>query len=462
MDDNNTRKISIAELFCYVLSKWRILIVAALIGAVLLGLGGTARAWKNRPTEASKKAAQTDYEKDLKTYETKKEKLQIRITNLENEISQQQYIQDRSVMLEMDPYNIYEAVLRYYVDTDYEIVPELYYQDPDYTAVITNSYVDAVKRLDISEYFVTPERPDVLTDNPISDNNERLLSVLSDAEYGTITITARADTQENLDRLTQAIRDTIDETKTKLNQSIRSHTLTVLDATERQTVDFDYATLQQSFNDNIYNLMQSLSDANDELGGLEEPTAPAIKSISLKKEAVKFGVIGLILGLVVAAILFAFRAVVRDLVMSAEDVRERHQIPVLGFYAESHGKRKNRLDRSIRSKLGAPQMGHDESVSYLKAAKALYLQENSCLLVSASAGDRLQEISEAMSEADPGTAYAVGGNLAESADAVCSVFDAEAVICVERLLKASHEEISKEIAMIRQVVPQDRITMILI
>ena len=73
----------------------------------------------------------------------------MRIDNLENNLEQQQYIQERSIMLEMDPYNIYEAIISYYVDTNYEIVPELYYQDPNYTAVITNSYNAAIQRLDL-------------------------------------------------------------------------------------------------------------------------------------------------------------------------------------------------------------------------------------------------------------------------------------------------------------------------
>ena len=66
MDDNKTRTVNLTELFLYVLSKWRTLIAGALIGAVLLGLGGIALAKRNVPSEASLKAAQADYEKDLK------------------------------------------------------------------------------------------------------------------------------------------------------------------------------------------------------------------------------------------------------------------------------------------------------------------------------------------------------------------------------------------------------------
>ncbi len=462
MDDNKTRTVNLTELFLYVLSKWRTLIAGALIGAVLLGLGGIALAKRNVPSEASLKAAQTDYEKDLKTYETKKEKLQIRISNLENNIAQQQYIEERSVMLEMDPYNIYETVLSYYVDTNYEIVPELYYQDPDYTAVITNSYVAAVKRLDISDYFVTPERPDVLTDNPISGNTERLLSVTSDPDYGTITITARADTQENLDRLTQAIQDTIDETKTLLNRTVRNHTLSVLDSTTRQTVDFDYTELQQSFDDNVYDLVQSLTDASDKLDNLEAPQAPSATSVNMKKEAVKFGIIGLILGLFLVAFVHAFRMVTRDPVLCAEDISERYQVPVLGIYTEKNGKRRSGIDRFVAGKMGIPKADHEESVAYIKATRALYPLEHEILLVSASTPDRLQEISELLSEADPGTKYVTAGDLGVSAAAVNALADAASVICVEKWLKATHEDVKKELTMIHRVVSPEKVAMILI
>ena len=462
MNDSSVKEIDVMKPIYHVLSKWRMLIIGALIGALLFGALGAFRAGRTSPDEASLKEEKATYEDELKAYETNKENLQNRIANLENNIEQQQYIQERSVMLEMDPYNIYETVLSYYVDTNYEIMPELYYQDPNYTAVITNSYYSAIMRLDISEFFVTPERPEVLTDNPVSGNGERLLSVSVDAGQGTFTITARADTQENLDRLTQAIQDTVDETKKLLNKTIRTHTLSVLDSKTGQTVDFDYTDLQQSFDDNIYNLTQSLTEANDSLSALEEPKAPAEASADVKKTAAKYGIIGLILGLGLVVLIYVFRLVAMDPVLSPDDIGERYQIPVLGIYTEKDRKSRNKLDQCIVGKLGIPKADHEESVSYIKAKRALYPLEQEILLVSTSASDCLQEVSEVLSKADSGTNYAAGGDLSSSAAAVDALNGAKSVICVEKWLKSSHEDVKKELAMIRQAVSPEKIAMILI
>lgn len=459
MEGMDTREINIVDLFYYVMSKWRMLIVGALVGAILLGAFGASRAIKNKPSEEELKTAQQEYEDAMKAYETNKEKLQMRIDNLENNLEQQQYIQERSIMLEMDPYNIYEAIISYYVDTNYEIVPELYYQDPNYTAVITNSYNAAIQRLDLDQLFATEARPEVMTANPVSGNGEQLLSVSVDAGNGTLTITARADSQENLDRLTDAIQETIEDTKTVLYRTIGEHTLSVLDSTTSQTVDFDYASMQQSFNDNIYDLMQSLANSNDELTELEEPTAPSETPSNVKAEAIKYAVIGLFVGIFVVAFLFAFAVILKNRMISVDEIKEGYQIPVLGTLAGK--KKQSRLDAFFAGKLGLEARDEEDSIAYIKSSKELYLKENQVLLVSASAADELNDLAQKLKDADTATEYRIAGDLMRTASAVDSLHGATSVICVEKWMKFTHEDLKKEIAMIRQVLPQDKIAVII-
>lgn len=460
MDNMYTKEIKLKDLFFYGLTKWRMLIVMALVFGILLGGFGAFRAVRTRADKKSQTAAQLEYEEALAAYETNQEKIQIRIDNLEKSLEQQQYVQDHSVMLKMDPYNIYEAVISYYVDTNYEIVPELYYQDPDYTAVITNSYNSAVYRLNLKSLFASETRPDVLTDNPVNGNNMRLLWTEVDAGNGTLKITVRADSQEQLDRLTQALETTIAETKEVLNRTIGEHTLSVLSFTTRQTVDFNYATLQQSFNDNIYGLMQGLADSNDELSAMEKPEAPAVISVSIKKEAVKFGIIGVILGVILFVVIVVVLAISKESVMSLHEIKERYQIPVLGTYSGDQKKRGNKLDNWLARKLGVTTQERTAELDYIKAAKALYLEPDQILLVSTSDADRLDEIANAISDSK-GTVYVAAGNLENSAVALTALQEAKSVICVERWKKITHEELRKELEMIQLAVPKDQIAMII-
>ena len=462
MEEQRTMEISIVELFYYVLSKWRVLIMGAIICGILLGSYGGIRVIKNKPDEEEWKETQLTYEEDLKTYESKKEKLQIRINNLEETIAQQNYIQERSVMLRLDPYNIFETNISYYVDTGYEIIPELYYQNPDYTAVITNSYYSAISRLDIGDFFKTSECRDPMVGNPVSGNTKSLLFVTADPGCGTFVITVRADSQEHIDKICQAIQETIDETEALLNRTIHTHTLSMLAYSSDQTVDFGFADLQQSFNNNIYGLMESLTDANDELSTLEEPEAPSEYAVNIMPNVLEYGFVGLIVGLCFIVLVFALCFFINDPVLSAESIIKRYQIPVLGYYIKKNDRKRSCVDSLIARKLDIPNMDNGESVAYIKASKALYPLENDILLVSTSASDQLQEIYETLSEVDPETRYVTAGNLADSATAVNALSEAVSVICVEKWKKTSHNDFEKELAMIQQAVCSEKIAMIMV
>ena len=462
MNESVVREIKVSTLFYYVLSKWRILIIGALVGALILGLYGGIHTRKKSLDDRALKEAQATYEEELQDYETKKEALQDYITGLENNLAQQEYIQDRSVMLEMDPYNIYETSIGYYIDNDYKIMPELYYQDPNHTVAITNYYNWSLLKIDLDELFATKDRPEAMTENPVSDNSESLLWTKVDAENGTLRVFMRADSQEQLERLEKAVEEKMDETQKILNETIGTHTLSVLDSTSQQTMDFDYLTLQQSFNDNYHALIESLTKANDELSNLEEPKAPSNAAGDLKKKTIEFGIIGLILGFCIVALANLIIVLSRDPVLGSDDVGERYHIPVLGFFTDRNGRKKNRFDRFLTGKLGAPNSDHEESVEYIKAAKALYPLGQEILLVSTSVPDRLQNVSNVLSEADPETSYVAAGDLMSSAPAVNSLSGAESVICVEKWLKSGHGDVKKELAMVCRAVSPDKIAMILI
>ena len=326
--------------------------------------------------------------------------------------------------------------------------------------MITNSYNSAILRIDLDELFASENDPEALTGNPVSENPELLLWTRADADHGTLRVTMRANSQEQLDRVVQAVEDQVKETKQVLNRTIGEHTLSVLNSTTRQTVDFDYAALQQSFNDNIYELMQGLADSNDELSAMEKPQAPAVISVSIKKEAVKFGIIGVILGVILFVVIVVVLAISKESVMSLHEIKERYQIPVLGTYSGDQKKRGNKLDNWLARKLGVTTQERTAELDYIKAAKALYLEPDQILLVSTSDADRLDEIANAISDSK-GTVYVAAGNLENSAVALTALQEAKSVICVERWKTITHEELRKELEMIQLAVPKDQIAMII-
>ena len=456
MRDTNTREISLKDLFFCTLSKWRMLLLCTLCGALLLGAFGAYKASKSKVSEADQKKQQEAYETELNTYNTNKALYEKQLANVDASLAQQDYFREHSLMLRIDPYNSFRTVLYYYVNTGYEIMPELYYQDPNYTAVITNSYVSALRRPNLNDLLSTVYQEEVYTGNPVS-GSKTFLSVSSDAGNGTITVTVNACSQRDMDVVVTKVKTIMAEMEPVLRQSIREHTVTVLDEVAAQVIDLDFASVQQSFEENYANLLKSKSSIQSNLNKLTEPKAPSTSSVSIKKQAVKYAAIGAVAGLLLSAAVCVFMLIAGDSVLSAEELKSRSSLPVLGSFPGEGKKRTGGLDGAIAKKLGFPKQETADAVRYIAAAGKLYLDSDEVILV----GQEAEAVAARLKEADPDTNYVPAGDLKHSPAAVEALSRAKAVLCVEKWRKSRYGQLSDELTMIRKAVPQDKIAVVI-
>ncbi|MBQ7485141.1 MAG: hypothetical protein IJT78_00770 [Oscillospiraceae bacterium] len=450
MDTMDTRVINLMDLFYYVLSKWRVLLVGALLGAVLLGGFGFLRARRAGDGADAHEESRAAYEAEL-------EKLQLRIESLESVLERRAYIKEQSVMLQMDPYRVYEAVISYYADS--------HGGNP---AAYINAYGDAVRALDLDSLFSSESMPDAMADNPVSDSEgtlsgeksvlseKSLLTLLPDPENGTLTVTVQADSRAHLDRIVDAVEAAVAETKTVLDGSVGAHTLHLLHRAARQTVDLDYAALGERFDAYTYELMQNLADASNELTTLDEPGGGnGGKAVS---KAVKYGAVGFIAGLLIAAGLAAFRAIVKNRIISAEEIKNRYQLPVLGT-VWTGDKKPCAPDARIAAKLGMPYADTKSAAAYIAAAKKLFLKDGQTLLLGSDA--EAAALAERLKAQDAASVYHAAGDPTCRADAVAQLSSATAVICVEKWSKLYHRALKNKLSVILQAVPPEQVAVII-
>ena len=120
MDYNSTyeQEIDLKDLMFMVLHKWRPIIFIALAMALVLGGIKGAMTYKSQNDPETVKEAEEKYQDDLELYE-----------NL-----------DHSIWINMSPYDVCESRMDLYVTSDYEIMPGMVYQNPDYTDTILQAY----------------------------------------------------------------------------------------------------------------------------------------------------------------------------------------------------------------------------------------------------------------------------------------------------------------------------------
>ena len=142
MDQNNTyeQEIDLKDLMFAVLHKWKGILLVAIAFAILLGGVKAVMTYRNQNNEENILEAEENYEEELHAYETSKETLERELGNLQTDIENQQNYMEKSVLMNMSPYDIYEARADIFIKTDYEIMPGMVYQNVDYTDTILQTY----------------------------------------------------------------------------------------------------------------------------------------------------------------------------------------------------------------------------------------------------------------------------------------------------------------------------------
>lgn len=448
INQGNIIEINLMDIIWSVLRCWRNMLAAMVIAGVLLAGYGAFKEYRHLTDKAFVKEQQEAYESDLETYALKKKQLEKKLENLEEDLARQEFYEKNAVMLLFDQYDVYIRTASYYINSGYEIVPELYYQNPNYTSVITNSYKAAVDRIDLDAVIATDENPELTTRNPIS-GSKKMLYTSVDAGNGVLNITIYGDTQERVDQIYAAVQKVIKEQESLLNKVIGEHTISILSEESYSDIDIDFGSLQRSFDDKSESITLGLEETKKALEELKAPINETPTKKSVVKAGIKFGIVGVAAGLLLLGGFFLLKILLQDKVNAVEDIRRRYFAPVLGTYLD--GKRKmTKLDVFLTKKLGfAAAKSTEEQVQFIVSNIRFYLKEqNKILLVGNCESDLMDAIKEQLVPLLPKIEIEVGGNVNENALAVDALSQDAAVICVECWTKTPHKEIRHEMKAI--------------
>lgn len=438
-------EINLIDIILSIFCHWRSLLIAMIIGAVVLAGYSAINEYRHMTDEAYIKELQETYETDLEAYEIQKEQLEKKINNLEEDYTRQQFYEKNAVMLQFDHYDVYIRTVSFYVNTGYEIAPELYYQNPNYTGVITNSYKAAVDRIDLDAVIATKDNPDLTVQNPIN-GSKKMLYTSVDSGNGVLNITVYGDTQERADLIVNAIKAVLSEQEVLLNKIIGEHTIDILSEESYSDVDLDFLSLKRSFDDKTEAITSGINEATKELETLKEPVNKVPSLTTVVKQGIKFGIIGALIGLILVGAFFLLQLLLQDKINSVEDIRRRYSAPVLGTYLCNDTKQ-TKIDMFLASKLGiSTEKTKEEQIQFIVSNLQIYLRETEkILLIGNCETDTLHVIGEQISSLMPLKKVSIGGNVNVDSKAIDALAEKAAVICVERWRRTPHREIRHEL-----------------
>ena len=332
MAEQNTAEINLLDMFRMIGAHWRWIIAGLVVGGCLLGAYKFAKDYRSMTDPATIAARQEDFESDMEAYERKREQLETRIENLTNEVELQESFLENDILFRIDPYNVYLANAAYYVDTGYEIRPELSYQNADLTSRVVNSYRNTVSRLDLSSILSRGSGERILIDNPVTDNTFSVLSVWTEASNGILFVTVNADTRENAELIMEAIDDSIATAREEFTEIYGEHEITRMQYGIRQKIDLELLSLRDSFDADVETTTNALTKATESLENLTEPVLEDSGWSPLIRGTVKYGLLGLVLGAVAVAAWEAIRFVVLCRLWSPCEIPRQYHIPSAGTF----------------------------------------------------------------------------------------------------------------------------------
>lgn len=248
MDNNSTyeqyeQEIDLKDLMFAVLHKWRPVILVAVVLAVVLGGAKGAMTYRQQNDPEVSKETREKYQEELDLYEKNKETAEREIENLKTDIANQQEYLDKSIWINMSPYDVCESRIDMYVTTGYEIMPGMVYQNQDYTDTILQAYqgllTSSAVMEDVAKSVGTePRYLKELVNVTIGTNGGQLNHLL--------TINVKHKTKSDAKKVMDEMLDHMNELHGQVVASIGEHTVNTVNSSVSAMVDLTLADTQRA------------------------------------------------------------------------------------------------------------------------------------------------------------------------------------------------------------------------
>jgi len=452
MDYNSTyeQEIDLKDLMFAVLYKWKpILLVAIVLALALGGVKGALTYNKQNDPEVIEEN-EKKYEDDMALYEKNKETCEREIENLKVDIANQQEYLDKSIWINMSPYDVCESRVDLYISTGYEIMPGMDYQNLDYTDTILQAYqamlTSSAVMEDVADSVGTePRYLNELVSVTIGTTSGRLNHLL--------TISVKHTSKENAEKVMNELLSHMNSMQGRITASIGEHTVKTVNNGVSASVDLTLADKQRSETERLTKLNDSLEEKQKSLSEMEEPEKTASSKKAALKDGIKFAVIGGVLGGFVVVFFVCVAFVMSDKVYSAKELKNRYRVKILGIMPVQKKKKAGKIDTWLHH-LEGRVTDVDENVEYALIAANIrnYAENMSTVLVTGNVdGALLNTVAEKLEADLKGIRVLAGRNMLQDVDTIKKLPECDGVVLVEQCMSTKYSEVELEIERITDI-----------
>jgi len=333
------REIDLILLVKQVMEKFKTIVVAGIIGAVVVGLIGMTWQIKEYNDPEAMKYHEETYRNALNTYNAEVKKLNREIDNLNTSIDRQEEYNEKSILMKINPFDVQKGVVQYYVDTDYQINPDITYQSPDYTNSVLNAYAVNVNNGGLWKYLYDN------MEEPVEFRYlKELVSVSVDYSNDMINVSVTARTEADCKELLSLVKKCFDGYHATIDETICEHDMSLVTESIYSTVDLDLEDKQRTNTEKVEDYTVSYEEKKFELAELLEEGEPAYTvptSRSIVTGTIKYAIIGGVVAAFAVAAVICVMLLLDTTIKYEKDVAFYLELPVLAEIPVISGEEKS-------------------------------------------------------------------------------------------------------------------------
>jgi len=455
-DVNYEKDIELKELFFRILNGWRRVIVVALLFAFLFGGYKCISGMRALNDKATIESQETAYEAAQSTYETNKAIMQKEIDNINTSIERQTKYNEESILMQINPFDEQVANISFYIDSDYQIMPDLTYQNTDIADMVIRSYLSFAQNGDMYNYILKNLSYDIEY-----QYLKEIISVWCEYESNTISIQVVHSDLSICKEIIEIVRKFIEEEQDVIKEKVGEHSISIINESTISSVDFNRETEQKAKLQIVEDYKNSLVVKQAALSALVAPTKTVLSNSLILKSMIKYSILGFFAGVFLIIVIILLSFMMSDKLSNTKEFRARYSLRVLGMLKKPLKKRFfGFIDQWLMRLEGTSdvKVTEDEAIkricANLKAALKIEDILNCKIMITGTAKiDNLESIFKKISVEfeDNSCKFFYSGNISYTAKTIEMIAECNAVIIVEKMGHSTHTEITKELDNINDI-----------
>lgn len=448
MEQSYEREIDLKDLLFFVLRKWRIVLLTALILAVLTGgykLGKGLLEQQNGDHIAS---IEKQFESDKKDYLQNKDTYESSIKNLTANIQYEEEYQENSILQKIDPYKKWVASADVFVkmeDTKQENSVNVFDTDP--ADSVLKAYESAVKKGNEIQNLSKEKGLDLTYLN-------ELIRVNPDYQSNMLTITATDTDESGAQEILDVILKNLQDKYSDVQQNLGEHSIVIMNQNLSTKVDQDLAKNQKSRMENLSSMRKSLEDTEAKLEDLKEPKAPAaLSGRGLIKLGIKYGVLGGVGGGFLVCFFACILFCLNSRVYNSDEIKARFEIKILGNFVKVKKKRALSKIDSWLDKMEGLEYVSDKSVyERIVASIGLYTEKNQLILLTGTAKEAdINKVAADLKEWLPDFNFESAMDMNKNPETLTKLPNVDGIILIEKIGESNYNDIKNELETITSI-----------